>query len=149
MDSRSSSPGSPESWTASKLALLPGIGLDSETRKPIRDARRYPLWTPGQDYTYETGSFTVPASVSEEKVEFAYSKYRNRFGEALEFQGFEGLEVQGPWVDNSFVARGTTAPDRRKYVLFGKVRRRPVSSTVDVPDEDVAIYEEAGFRMVS
>jgi hypothetical protein len=132
------------------LALLQGIGLDSETRKPIRDARRYPkLWYPGQPFTRETGSFTVPASVSEERVELAYDRYRKKFGEAMERQGFEVLDIKGPKVDKSFVANGTTDPDRRKYVLHGRVRRRPITFTIDVPDEDVAIYEKAGFWLAS
>jgi hypothetical protein len=91
--------------------------------------------------------FTVPSSVSEERVGFSASKYRNKFGDKLEFKGFTVLEMDGPHRDHSVVARGTTDPDRRAYIIWAKVRQAPREVRVDVPDEDVPLYEAAGYKL--
>jgi len=111
-----------------------------------RDERRG--WKSGQSYVWQKGVFTVPVDVAEERVEFVAAKYRNRFGEALELQGFEVLSMDGPYRDGSVVAMGVTPPDRKRYVMWAQARRRPVEVKVDVPDEDVLLYQKAGFSLV-
>jgi hypothetical protein len=130
------------------MRLLPGgVRLDPRTRMPYTDPRALPgLWTPKQTHTWERAAFTVPDDVSEERVQDSAHKYRLRFGNALELQGYEVLAMGMPERDETVLARGTTDPDRRRYVIWAKVRRRPVEVKVDVPDEDIALYEKAGFR---
>lgn len=100
-------------------------------------------------WTWEKAVFSVPGDVTEEEVAFAAPKYRNKFGDHLETQGFEVLGMDGPTRDGSVLGVGITAPDRRRYVIWAKVRRRPVEVKVNIPDEDVPIYQEAGFKLIS
>ena len=104
-------------------------------------------WRPGQDSVLEKCSFTVPDTVSEERVQDAGPKYRNKFGKSLEYQGWTVLRLDGPNLDAGMVARGITDPDRRRYVIWAEVKRRPSRYTLEVPDEDVAIYAKAGFSL--
>ena len=104
-------------------------------------------WRPGQRSVLEKCSFTVPDTVSEERVQDAGPKYRNKFGKILEQQRWTVLRLDGPNLDEGMVAKGITDPDRRRYVIWAEVKRRPTDYTFDVPDEDVAIYEKAGFSL--
>ena len=104
-------------------------------------------WRPGQRSVLEKCTFTVPDSVSEERVQDAGAKYRNVFGTSLVAQGWTVLQLDGPNLDDGMVARGITDPDRRRYVIWAEVKRQPSSYTFDVPDEDVAMYEKAGFSL--
>ena len=99
-------------------------------------------------YIWQRGTFTVPDSVSDERVQESAAKYRNKFGTFLEIEGFTVLGIEGPTIDRGFVNRAVNDPDRRSYVLWGKVTRKPVRWKFEVPDEDVALYQKAGFRLV-
>ena len=129
--------------------LLPfGVRLDPKTRRLPVDPRSMPaLWTPEQTYVWKSATFTVPAEVSEERVQFAADKYRLKFGKALELEGWRVLDMEQPTLDRSVLAHGTTDPDRRRYQIWAKVTRRPVEVRIDVPDEDVPIYLNAGFKL--
>lgn len=131
------------------MSILPfTVPLDPRTRAYRGDPRDGgALWRPDQGYTWEKASFTVPVDVSDERVWDARGKYRNKFGKTLEFEGWQVLGISNPRRDRSAVAYGTTDPDRKRYVLWAKVRRRPVTFTVDVPDEDVPLYQQAGFKL--
>lgn len=116
---------------------------------PWRDPRDIErVWTPDQKFVWEKFVFTVPAHCTEQQVQDAADKYKRKAGAALEFQGFTVLGFEGPEVNRGVVAQGTTPPDRRPYVLYAKVTRRPQTIRVDVPDEDIAIYQKAGFKLV-
>lgn len=127
--------------------ILPrGIHLD-RNRDVVADSRNFPgLYCAGQTHIWKRGSFTVPAEVSEQTVQDAAHRYKKKFGEALEKQGFEVLGFDGPRVDDGVVMNALADPDRRCYRLWAKVRRRPVVATVDVSDTDIPLFLEAGFR---
>ena len=129
--------------------ILPGSAPFLPGTRELRvDPRSQPrLWYPGQQHTWENASFTVPLAVSEERVQFCGAKYRLKFGNILEAQGFEVLGMEGPTEDRSVLAFGTTDPDRRRYIIWAKIRRRPVEFTIDVPDEDVLLYQQCGFTL--
>jgi hypothetical protein len=119
-------------------------------KMPVQDPRNHPaLYTPGQTHIWERAGFTVPVDVLEERVQSNAAQYRNRFGDALELQGFEVLGMGPPIHDTGFVAEGSTDPDRKKYIIWAKIRRRPVVVKVDVPDEDVPIYQASGYKLAS
>jgi hypothetical protein len=108
------------------------------------------LWYPGQSHIWKRGGFTVPRETTEQAVQDAAPNYRKKYGEFLESQeggGFVVLGFDGPHLDEGVVARGVTDPDRRRYVLWAQVRRRPVTIVVDAPDADIPIYQNAGFRL--
>jgi hypothetical protein len=105
------------------------------------------MWTPRQDSVWDKASFTVPDSVSEERVHDSGGKYRYKYAKELWRQGFEILGMEGPYEDRSVVAIGMTDPDRRKYVIRAKVRRAPQEVRVDVPNVDVPIYQKSGWQL--
>lgn len=133
------------------MPFLPhAVHWDPATRMPRVDPRENPpIWTPQHRFVWEQAFFTVPAEVSEERVQFVGEKYRRKFGASLEARGFEVLGMDGPNVDRGLVAAGTTDPNRRAYAIWAKVRRRPTVVKVQVPDEDVPMYLNAGFKLVS
>ncbi len=129
-----------------------------KTQRPIRwtkdrlvreDPRNNPaLWLP-HGYFWEKGVFTVPASVSEERVQSDAARYRNRLGGALEMKGLIVLGIEGPTADTGLVGTETTDPDRRRYVLWARVKRgSPITQRFSVPDSDVAIYQAAGAKLI-
>ena len=99
-----------------------------------------------QGGVWETASFTVPKGTSHERVMFKKDVYMARFGESLEQQGFEVLHMgdpepvsrQAPWIDE----------DRKKYRIKAWVRRRPVTSTFDVPDAAVPDMQAVGMKLI-
>ena len=106
----------------------------------------------GQTYTWETAWFTVPASVSDERVQVLGDRYRRKWGYHLETPqpygpGFTVLYMEGPVLDTSIAGRAMTEPDRRRYVLWAKVTRAPVTTHVDVPDEDVPLFLAHGYTL--
>jgi len=38
--------------------------------------------------------------------------------------------------------------NRRAYIIWGKVRRRPVTERIEVPDKDVPILQKIGFKLL-
>lgn len=115
---------------------------------PWQDPRDVPrMWTLEQMFVWQKASYTVPGAVSEERVQATGDKYRRKFGKSLESEGWRVLGMEGPTLDRSVLAYGLTDPDRRRYIIYAKVTRRPETITVDVPDEDVPLYEKAGFKL--
>ena len=133
------------------MAILPHeVHLDTRTRMPRGDPRDTPsIWTPRQRFVWEKASFTVPADVTEERVQFVADKYRRKFGKVLEEHGFEVLGMEMPHEGHDVVSVGITEPNRRRYIIWAKVRRRPVEIRVDVPDRQVAAFQRSGFSLVS
>ena len=103
------------------------------------------LWTPQHSFIWEHANFTVPMETSEDRVQFASDKYRKRFGEEMERQGFTVLGMGRPERDYSIKAEGTTDPNRRAYIIWAKIRREPQVMHAEVKDEDIGLYEKAGF----
>ena len=134
---------------ANAILLPKGFRLHPRTGLTWQDPRDIArVWTPDQAFVWEKASYTVPGEVSEERVQATGERYRRKLGKLLEWQGWTVLGFDGPIWDRSIISYGLTDPDRRRYVLYAKVTRRPQTITVDVPDEDVAIYQKAGFKLV-
>ena len=100
--------------------------------------------------------YTVPDSVTEDRIEFTAPKYRNKGGETLESLGFVIHEVQGPYrcikpvlglADQGCRKWAPHEPDRHRYHIGYWVSRRPVEHIMDVPDAAVAALEETGMRL--
>src|SRR3990167_7419715 len=102
--------------------LLPhGVKLNPRTRLPWIDPRDIArIWTPAQTFVWEKASYTVPNSVSEERVRDTAWRYKRKWGKSLEFQGWTVLEMGEPELDRSVVGFGLTDSDRRRYVLYAK-----------------------------
>lgn len=112
------------------------------------DSRELPaLWTPKQRYIWQKATFTVPEGVSEERVQFYGDRYIRKFGAVLEADGFEVLEMKQPIVDHSLVAANITDPNRRPYVIWARIRRRPRTETFDMPDAAVPDLLKAGLKL--
>ena len=119
----------------------------NKKRELIVDKRDEPgLYVPGQTFTWDKAHFTVPVEKSDEYVQFLADRYRNKWGKHLEGKGFDVLWMGMPEIDTSVVAN-TVDTDRRKYILYAKVSRPPVTTHVDVPDKDVPLYQKAGYTL--
>ena len=121
----------------------------NKRREVPSDPRRFPaLWTPAQTHIWENVVFTVPNSVSDERVQSVMAaRYRNKGGEYYEKEGFQVLAVDGPREDRSLVALQTTDPDRRKYVIWYKLRRRPKEQRAEVSDAEAPELLAAGYKL--
>jgi len=118
--------------------------------EPYRDIRDLPpAWDIQRElgYVWEKSSFTVPKSVPDERVQAVAEKYMEKFGKFLESRGFQVIKMDRPQIDYTPLAEAMTDPDRRKYIIYSKVRRTPVIVRVDVPDEDVPIYLKSGYAL--
>ena len=80
-------------------------------------------------------------------MQLVADRYQIRFGKYLEGEGFEVLGMGKPQVDYSTKAEGTTDPNRRAYIIWAKVRRAPRQIHAEVKDEDIGLYEKAGFSL--
>jgi hypothetical protein len=136
--------------TGNNVKFLPHQPNFNPDRTVRVDSRDQPgLWMPGQTHTWDHATFTVPDSVSDEKVtsRIVADKYNYKYAKELWKQGFEILEMEGPYIDKRLVAAGMTDDDRRPYIIRAKIRRAPQEVRVDVPDEDVPIYLAAGYKL--
>jgi hypothetical protein len=99
-------------------------------------------------YIWEKVVFTVPDTVSDERVHENDGYYRNQGGRIMEERyKYTVLAVDGPHEDRGLVARQTTDPDRRRYVVWYKVTKRPEPFTIDVDDRFVPAYLNAGLHL--
>ena len=82
---------------------------------------------------WQTATFTVPANVPHERVvaPLIADKYQRRFGSYLESVGFQVLYMGDPTVDAGVLSR---EPDRRRYTIRAWCKRRPITTTLTVPD---------------
>ncbi len=111
-----------------------------------RNARS--LWYEGQSHVWEKGTFETPSDTPEERVQERAYLYRNKYGKILERQGFTVLGFDGPRRDDGLVGRSYLPPDRKRYVLWAKVRRTPVEHRVTVSDAAVVGLLASGWRLV-
>ena len=95
---------------------------------------------------WQTATFTVPSTVPDARVtsKLVTDKYRRRFGDYLTRVGFEVLymgepkEHAGPLPD---------PPDRRRYAIRAWCTRRPIETTLTVPDAAVPEMLRRGLRL--
>ena len=103
------------------------------------------LWHPKQNGVWESAVFTVPHDTTQDKVDFHAHKYMQRAGEAWEHQGFTVLKLTKPAPDK--VPMGVD-PDRKRYVMWGFLRRKPQEITVEVPDAAVPTLTRQGMNLI-
>jgi len=94
-------------------------------------------------YTWERASFTVPSSTTDERVEEVAYKYQNKIGKHLEAQGFTVLDMSMPFQ----TTQGPIEPDRKKYLVLSRVKRRPQEINLLVPDNAVNDMMNLGMRL--
>ena len=99
-----------------------------------------------QNGCWQTAVFTVPAEVSDDRVQFSASKYKQRFGDTLEAQGWTVLAMNEPVLDTRKRVGGT-APDRRPYMVSAWCRRAPQQIKVDIPDHAVPDMKNMGLAL--
>ena len=99
-----------------------------------------------QGFTHESAIFDIPSTVSEERVQFKASNFRNQFGQRLEKMGFTILLIEGPkrTACPPFKLLDTT---RKWYRMIARVRRRPVEHRFDAPDSAVPQLEAMGMKL--
>ncbi len=93
---------------------------------------------------WERGTFTVPEDIPDARVQGVAHKYLRRFGEALERQGFEVLEVIGPAVSRG---RMPPEPGRKRYDCFARVRRKPVTIDLEIPEQLIPEMQSKGLTL--
>lgn len=96
--------------------------------------------------------FSVPEwvgqhPVTEADVQDKVPHFRNKAGAFLEREGYRVLYIEGAVVDNGAIARAGTDPDRRAYVMWARVERRPIEYHMDIPDEDVETALAGGMKL--
>lgn len=140
------------------LTMVPGgIRLNERRELPLdpRENSTKPFYFRGRWCIWVNGFFTVPDSISEERVQFAADRYMAKYGEILEKSqskggsGFRVMFMQKPELDDSVVAVGVTDPDRRRYIVWAVVTRAPIKVHVEVPDEDVPLYLMHGYKLAN
>ena len=95
-------------------------------------------------YVWQRASFTVPLSTPDAKVLDAASKYQLKFGKHLEGNGYTVLDMTTPVAVEDKVP---IDPDRKKYVIFARVKRRPQETSLWVPDNAVNEMRSLGMRL--
>lgn len=106
-----------------------------------------PAYESTEGAVWERASFTVPSTVPDQTVLDGpvAERYIRRFGAHLEKQGFEVLTMVRPEAVRSQVLMDT--PDRKRFVMWAKVRRRPVTIHFDIPDHLIEAAQQVGFKL--
>ena len=96
---------------------------------------------------WERASFTVPSDVPDERVVegSVADRYMRKFGAHLEAQGFRVLMMVRPERVNSQILMNT--PDRKRFVIWAQVSRRPQELHFEIPDHLVEAAKKAGLRL--
>ena len=95
--------------------------------------------------TWEWCTFEVPIDTPEDRVQFHGDRYMRIFGDGLEKQGFTVKVMSTPEV---YDGQRPVDPDRRRYILWAYVTRRPVTYTIDVPDMSIPAMQRLGLKLV-
>ena len=93
---------------------------------------------------WKQAEFTVPTSVSNERVQFVGDKYRVKYGNLLESQGWLVLQMTKP---TPVKPTQWQAPDRRRYVIQALITKKPTTLTYDIPDKYVGTMMHQGFKL--
>lgn len=101
---------------------------------------------------WQKGWFTVPNTVfgrpvTEADVQERAPAHRNKFGELLEKEGWKVLWIEGPTLDQGLYARAVLDPDRRRYIMWARVERKPAEYHIDMPDAAVPAAEACGLKL--
>jgi hypothetical protein len=99
-----------------------------------------------EDGFWRSAVFTVPGDVDEDRVQFSADKYMRKFGNQLEVEGFDVRLMTQPGLDRR-KSTTLTLEDRRAYVIWAWVKRRPSEIHVDIPDFAVSAMQDVGLRL--
>lgn len=106
---------------------------------------------------WRRATFSVPADVTEERVQLLAHRYIQRAAETWQMDGLTVLHVGQPvalkvpegesW-EESWRGMERVEPDRRKYVMFGYVSQRPQERMFGVSDALVPEMVTLGLKPV-
>lgn len=113
---------------------------DNSLRQPSS-----PDLTLQQGGAWESVRFTVPSDIPDEDVQARVSdKYMRVAGEFWEKNGFTVLHVKRPKL---YEGNLPIDADRRGYIVWGWLKRRPVEHTIDVPEAYIPKFEGMGMKL--
>ena len=94
---------------------------------------------------WERGTFTVPESISEERLDFEKDKFKQTFGKILEGRGYTVLEMTNPILSTS---KMKTEPGLKRYDFHARIIKEPVTMRLHIPDYAVAHYQKMGLKLI-
>ena len=93
---------------------------------------------------WERATFTVPADVSDERVQSSADKYTAKAAKVFEAQGCTVLSFTKPFVSLGHLV---TDDDRRRYDIFFWLRRKPENITLPVPEQLIPEFQSKGWKL--
>ena len=93
---------------------------------------------------WKRASFTVPTETTDERIQFVKDRYMGFWGSILEQDGWTVMAMRNPHQVRRYQI---DAPDRKRYAIWAWCKRRPITYTIDMPDEWVTEAEKFGFRL--
>jgi len=93
---------------------------------------------------WERATFTVPADIPDERVQFHADKYAAKAAKVFEAQGSTVLSCTKPFVSLGHLV---TDGDRRRYDIFFWCRRKPENVKLSVPVELIPEFQEKGWEL--
>lgn len=103
------------------------------------------LLIPGANgHLWEKGLFTAPADIPVDKVLAKGDVYRLWYGKQLEKQGWSIVEMRGPF---EYTGGMKCDPDRKQYIIYAHVKRRPRLVVETIHDSNVAWAQAQGYKV--
>ena len=93
----------------------------------------------------EWATFDVPIDTAEDRIHIYGDRCMRWFGEHLEKQGFQVKLMSTP---QKYDGQQPVDPDRKRYIIWANVTRRPVVHTIDVPDMSIPAMQRLGMKLV-
>ncbi|NIR13677.1 MAG: hypothetical protein GWN86_06905 [Desulfobacterales bacterium] len=87
----------------------------------------------------------MPKSTTNEQIDFHADKYQRKFGNHLEAQGYNVLAMGMP--EENPKAFPSLPEDRRGFIIWARVSRRPQEIHIDIPDNAVEEVEKLGLKL--
>ncbi|KKL60803.1 hypothetical protein LCGC14_2201680 [marine sediment metagenome] len=94
---------------------------------------------------WEKASFNVPDWYTEEQVMKVYPRCLKKAGAYYEAKGYTVLGVTPPILASETEHEIFTPPDARRYLIFLRVTKEPVTQHFDIPDAAVPEMEKGGL----
>lgn len=93
---------------------------------------------------WERATFTVPAEIHDERVQWNADKYTAKAAQVFEAQGCQVLQFTKPIVSLSHLP---TDDDRRRYDIFFYLRREPITYELEIPEALIPEMQEKGLKL--
>ena len=93
---------------------------------------------------WERATFTVPADIPDERVQWHADKYTARAAQVYEAQGCQVLEFTKPIVSLGHLP---TDDDRRRYDIFFYLRRKPITYELEIPEALIPEMQSKGLKL--